>query len=350
MIDEAYDAKVTIIPAEDNGVTGLTSLIKNMKSLPIDISGTVQNKEMELYNTIIYSRSLLETIIEKFDLVKIYNLDRTILDYKEQALKKLKSNIDAKETNDNAYEIKVRANSPNNSAAIANFIVELLNQKIINLKVNKSRENRIFLEKRLQNIKNSLKNAEDSLKYYQEYSNLFDAKEQLKEIIGAYSFLETSLITKQIEQSILEKVLSDDSPRLNEIKVQVNEYRKKLDAIRTNGQPNSLLFPFKSVPSKTLSYLRLFRDVEINSTLLEFILPLYEQSKFDEQKDIPVLQIIDYAVPPAKKSYPPRILFTFVITLGFLMLVLIYILIKENKSFAQSEQISYIKSNLFRWR
>lgn len=348
-IDPAYDAKVTIIPSEENNVTGLTNLLKNMKSLPLDIGGSIQNKEMELYNTIIYSRSMLEEVINKFDLIKIYKLDSSNVDYKEIALKKLKSNIDAKETNDNAYEIKVRANTPNNAAAIANYLVDLLNKKIIDLKVNKSRENRIFLEQRLNDIRITLKKAEDSLRRYQEYSNLFDAKEQIKGIIGAYSALETSLITKQIEESILERILSKDSPQLNEVKIQVSEYKRKIDDIRANGQPNSLLFPFKSLPDKSLKYLRLYRDVEINSTLLEFILPLYEQSKFDEQKDIPVVQIIDYAIPPAKKSYPPRVIFTLIITMGFLFMVLLYILIKENKTFANTEQIEYIKRNLFKW-
>ena len=349
-VEEAYDAKVTIIPSEDKNMSGFASLLKNMKSLPIEVGGTFQNKEMELYNTLIYSRTILEEVVVKFDLVRVYKLDNKEIDYMERAIKRLKSDIDAKETNDNAYEIKVRANSPTNASVIANYLVELLNKKIINLKVVKSRDNRIFLEKRLNEVRTILSNSEDSLKYYQEQSKMFDVKDQVKEIVGAYSLLETSLITKQIEQSILENILPQDSPHLNEIKITVNEYQKKLDKIRSEGQPNSMLLPLKSLPNKTLSYLRLYRNIEINSAILEFILPLYEQSKFEEQKDIPVLQIVDYAIPPAKKSYPPRTLFTLIISAGFFLLALFYILIKENKFFEQSEQILYIRNNLFKWK
>lgn len=349
-VEEAYDAKVTIIPSEDKNMSGFASLLKNMKSLPIEVGGTFQNKEMELYNTLIYSRTILEEVVAKFDLVRVYKLDSKEIDYMERAIKKLKSDIDAKETNDNAYEIKVRANSPNNASDIANYLVELLNEKIINLKVVKSRDNRIFLEKRLNEVRTILSNSEDSLKYYQEQSKMFDVKDQVKEIVGAYSLLETSLITKQIEQSILENILPQDSPHLNEIKITVSEYQKKLDKIRSEGQPNSMLLPLKTLPNKTLSYLRLYRNIEINSAILEFILPLYEQSKFEEQKDIPVLQVVDYAIPPAKKSYPPRTLFTLIISAGFFLLALFYVLIKENKFFEQSEQILYIRNNLFKWK
>ncbi|MCZ7614320.1 MAG: hypothetical protein M5T52_12495 [Ignavibacteriaceae bacterium] len=48
-------------------------------------------------------------------------------------------------------------------------------------------------------------------------------------------------------------------------------------------------------------FLRLYRDIEIYTAILEFIVPIYEQAKLEEQKNIPVLQVIDYGVVPEKK-------------------------------------------------
>ncbi|MBK7866129.1 MAG: hypothetical protein IPJ75_03550 [Ignavibacteriales bacterium] len=49
--------------------------------------------------------------------------------------------------------------------------------------------------------------------------------------------------------------------------------------------------------------------------MLEFLLPVYEQAKFDEQKDIPVILSIDKAVPSDKKVYPPRMVYAILISL-----------------------------------
>ncbi len=44
----------------------------------------------------------------------------------------------------------------------------------------------------------------------------------------------------------------------------------------------------------------------IQQKILEFLLPLYEQAKINEQKDIPVLLVLDKAAPAIEKSKPKR--------------------------------------------
>jgi uncharacterized protein involved in exopolysaccharide biosynthesis len=90
--------------------------------------------------------------------------------------------------------------------------------------------------------------------------------------------------------------------------------------------------------------------VEINSAVLEFLVPLYEQAKFQEEKDIPVLQVLDEAIPPTKKSYPPRTIFTLLISFGAFLFAFFSILAYENGNWVRSEKILYVRRNLFRWK
>ena len=77
--------------------------------------------------------------------------------------------------------------------------------------------------------------------------------------------------------------------------------------IQTTGQ-NDL---HNETPTRnSMEYLRRFRDVKIGNELLEFVTPLYEQSRFDEKKNCPNPQIIDYAVPSQKELSAPHTLFT----------------------------------------
>jgi len=349
LIDEQFDSSATIIPVEENSISGVAGFLKN---LPIDIGETsgFSNSEMDMYNTIIYSRTVLEKVIKKFNLINVYELDRSDPEYMEKALKILTDNVSAEVTEDNAYEISVRANTPNNAALITNYLIKLLNERIIELKTSKSSQNRIFLEGRLKEVRLNLKKAEDSLLAYQNKSGMLDAEDQVKGILEAYSKLETELITKQIQLSILRKVMSPDSPKLKSLEVEVEQFEEKMLELKNNGQPNSVLLSMNSLPKKAINYLRLLREVEINNSILEFVMPLYEQAKFDEQKDIPVLQIVDYAVPPVKKSYPPRLIFTLIITFGVFIITFLYIIIKENENLQASNKIIYIKNNLFKWK
>lgn len=348
LIDEQFDATATIIPVEESSFGGISGLLKD---LPVDIpGGGLTNTEMSMYNTIINSRTLLEKVIEKFDLINVYEIDITDPEYMEKALKQIRSDITAKVTDDNAYEITVRAKTPQLASDMTNYIIELLNERIVELKISKSSQNRNFLEGRVKEVKSNLKKTEDSLLVYQNKSGMFEVEEQVKGILEAYSKLETELITKQIQQSILQKVMPSDSPQLRNIEIEVEQFEKKLSEIKKEGQPNSILLSMNALPDKAINYLRLLREVEINNAILEFVMPLYEQAKFEEQKDTPILQIVDYAVPPVKKSYPPRTVFTLLITLGVLMLSFVLFLFKENDELRESDKIKFVKENLFKWK
>lgn len=349
-IDEEFEASSIILPSEDNSTTGFAGLMKNLKGLPLDIAGGLSNKELSTYNTIVYSRSVLDSVIDKFNLGDVYKYNKANPEWHEKLLKYLTKSITAKETKDMAYEITVVAKTPKLAADMTNYIVELLNNRIVELKNKKSKGNRIFLANRVEEIKQNLTLSEDSLRAYQEKSRIYDAKEQVKGLVATYTSLETNLITKQIEESILGNLLEKNSPKLQNVKVEVEEFNKKLSKLRTEGEPNGLLQSLNSLPKKTLEFLRYYREVEINSTILEFVIPLYEQAKFEEQKDLPILQVVDYAIQPVKKSFPPRTIFTILIGFGTFLIIFFFILIKENENLNNSEKYLYVRTNLFKWK
>lgn len=61
-----------------------------------------------------------------------------------------------------------------------------------------------------------------------------------------------------------------------------------------------------------VGYLRLYREVEIQSKLLEFILPLYEQAKVEEKRQTPSVTVLSYASMPERKAKPKVSLYALV--------------------------------------
>lgn len=351
LFDEEFEATAVILPAKSEGMTGISSLLKNVKNMSLGGGfPTEMNNELNLYSTIVNSRAVLSKVIAKYKLIEVFGISRSQKDYYERTLKILRKCISTKISEEQVFEINLTMPTPKLAADVTNYIVKLLNDTIVQLEISKSKNNREFLEKRLTDIRNNLRVSEDSLRTYQEKSGMIEAEEQIKGIISAYGKLETELISKQIEYSVYQKLYEEGAPQVENVKIQLKEYEDKINKIKKEGQKDSYLLAIGSLPRKATNYLRHFREVEINSAVLEFLIPLYEQAKFEEQKDVPVLQILDEAVPPAKKSFPPRTIFTLLICFAACVFTFFYILVHENGNWAKSEKIQYVRRNLFKWK
>lgn len=341
-IPEQFDASALIIPSEQEQMGGFGSLLKGVSGLPMGLGSLSKNKSSDFFNTIIYSRTALDSVIDKFNLKT---------DYKEQSReicqKLLKASIKTDLTEENAYSITVRASSPQKVADITNYLVDLINKSVIELNVSKSKDNREFLEIKYNEIKSNLKKAEDSLKQYQEASGMLEAEYQLKSIIETYANMESNLATKQIELTVYEKILGKDAPQLQQVRMTVDEYKKNLDNLKSgSGKKDGLMIPLNSIPAKTLSYLRLYRDVKVLNSMLEFIIPMFEQAKYEEKKDIPILQVVDRAVPPEKRSAPKRTLMAAIITFAVLAFTIMFITVRELLKNSKNQKVLFLRNEL----
>ena len=120
--------------------------------------------------------------------------------------------------------------------------------------------------------------------------------------------------------------------------------------MKFNKNNQGSLIPLKKLPDDIINFYRYFRNVEIYNAMLEFIIPVYEQSRFEEVKAVPVLQVIDNAVPPEKKSYPPRLLFSFLITSFVLGFVLFVMFLNEIVRDSENEKLKFIRKEIFKFR
>lgn len=342
VIDEEFESKALIIPSDDSSPSGsITGIMKNLKDLPLGLGGSSKSQSTDLYLTIIYSRSNLENVIKRFNLMADYDLESL-----EKAVKLISKKIEAETTDENAFKITVRAKTREKSADIVNYLLEILNQKVIELNVAKSRENRIFLETRYAELKENLRIVEDSLQRFQESTGLYEAKEQLKLIAGAYTELETKISMKKIELEILENMYQKESPQADMLRREVSLMESEFNSLKRNKNEDSFLLAINSLPENMKKFLRLYRDIEIYTAILEFIVPLYEQAKLEEQKNIPVLQVIDYGVVPEKKAYPPRLIISSLITFVIFLLFASLLIFREVIRNSNNPKVAFIISNI----
>ncbi len=318
-ISEEFEATAVILPTDQSSELGLGSMLKGLSNLPIGLPKTQKEDDMALYNVIIYSRTMLNEMITKFDLLKEYNTDSY-----DKARKRLIENIKTEVVEDNAYQITVRSKGQKKCAEMANWIVDRLNQKSIALKAEKSRANRMFLETRYTDVMTRIIDSEKKMKEFQQKTGIVLPEEQLKVSIEALTKLDVETEIKKLEYSIAKQVLGDNNPNLEKFRITKEQFQSSLNNTKQFGNETKTILPFSNLPENATKYYELFREVKINNQLLEYLVPVYEQAKFEEQKNTPVIQIIDKAVAPEKRVYPKRLIMAGAISFSILLTVWVF--------------------------
>lgn len=347
-IDEKFESVAVVVPYETGkGAGGMSSLLKNIGSLPI---GGLSNlgggsTDLDFYLTVLYSRTTLTDLIEKFNLKPEYDKK-----YFADLLKKVMEDIAVVNNDDLSVSIAVRNKSPKKAADMANYLVEVLNTKITEINTRKTKDNRAFLEKRYNEVLVDLRTAEDKFEAYQKKNGVFEAEQQVKSTVTAYAELEMELARKQVEYEAAVKMLGENTPAVINLKDALNALQKKVKDIKAGKDGSSVLIPIASLPTKAIEYYRLYRDVKINNEMVEFLLPLYEQAKFDEQKDTPIILSIDKAVPSDKKVYPPRLIYTIIISFFSVGLVSLILVMAEVSKKTEDPKVRFLLRNIFSLR
>ena len=82
-------------------------------------------------------------------------------------------------------------------------------------------------------------------------------------------------------------------------------------------------------PNTSLQYLDALRDLKYQEAIWEILAKQFEVAKLDEAKDFPLVQVLDKAIPPEKKSKPKRSLIVILAVLVAFFLAVIWAFISE---------------------
>ena len=359
-IPKTYKATATLSLAanSEGGMSGLGALLSGGNStisMGAKLLGVTSGNEDIIY-AILNSRSLLAKVVQKYDLIDYYgtsdsSIDRTINSFLGDAI------FDASEYG--FIQVSIIYEDPFVAADMVNYIVNQADSINIEFNIMQSKRNREFIEKRFIQNKNDLKTAEEEFAEFQRKYGVFSVEDQLKMSVEISAGVEAQLLEKQIALNVLKNQVNPNPFLIKSMQDEISAIQKEVNKIRKGTSDIELMIPFKDIPDLQVKYLRLFREIEIQTKVLEFIYPLYEQALMDENKSMPTLFTIDEAVPPDMKYGPKRafivlgissiffFLFVFIVTKGEIILQ-----IKEPKNRIQEMELTFYKklNNFYRLR
>jgi len=261
--------------------------------------------------TIMKSRTFSEDVIKKFNLTEYMELeDSDSLVVNEKALEFLRENIRTLSLDEESGLISISIETKDKylSARIANYYRQKLEKYNIENKMSKGKQKRIFLEARVDEVKSTLDSLSQELLAFQKENNIIMLEEQTSAIVQLYSELIIQKNKKEIELEFAKSFSSPQSPNLKKIEHENIVLENKIADLEelNSDSKHKYILSLDSIPNKALEFANLKMNLKIQESIFSFLFPQYEESKIEEIKDLPTIEVIDKARPSGLRSKPKR--------------------------------------------
>jgi uncharacterized protein involved in exopolysaccharide biosynthesis len=173
----------------------------------------------------------------------------------------------------------------------------------------------MFFEQQVTQVKEKLADAEVAMEETEMKTGIIQPQGQAQAVIATIMQLRAHISASEVELGALRTSATDQNPEVITLQSQIAALRAQL-ADFEKGHPQAVsiegnvLTPTSEVPAASLEYLRRMRDVRYQETLFEFMARQYEMAKVDEAKQAQMIQVVDPALVPERRSWPPRTLLT----------------------------------------
>jgi len=314
LLPNVFTARATLLPPGSQQQGGSAAAIAALGALGGFAGGLAAKTPDELYVALLKSDTVQRALVERFDLgtrwkMKTYEeLRRAFATYVRVSSDKKTSLI----------SVEVDDEEPAFAANFANAYADEITKLLARLAVSEAQSRRAFFEQQLKETKEHLIAAELGLRNVQETSGVLVLDKQAEALITGAARVRAQIAEREVMLSVLRSSATEKNPDVQRMNAEVAALRGELARMESSpvGDKSSPLdLPVSKLSEAGIEYVRARRELKIQEMLLEGMIRQYEIAKLDVAKEGPVLQQVDVAVPPDRKSRPVRSLIVLASTL-----------------------------------
>lgn len=311
LIPPTYTAKAVILPPQQQQSTAAAAL-QSLGALAglASVAGAVKSPA-DQYVALMQSTTALDRLVDQYKLMEVYDAK-----YRADARKELLENsriVAGKK--DGLISIEVDDKDPRRAAALANGYVEQLRRLTTELAITEAQQRRLFFEKQLQQASDRLKQAQSALQATGFTEGALRAEPRAA--AETYARLKAQVTAAEVRLQSMHSYLTEGAPEFQQAKAAVNALRAQLaraeaaDAEAASGE-----------------YISRYRDFKYYETLFELFAKQFELAKVDESREGALVQVVDTAAPPEKKSKPKRLVIVATAVVATVTLFFAWVLIR----------------------
>jgi len=211
----------------------------------------------------------------------------------------------------------------------------------------------LFFERQLLQAKDNLTATEIAARQGLQRGGIAQVDAQGRSMIAVTARLRAEISVKEVQLGAMRTFAAEGNPELQRTQQELEALRKELGRIE-GSSPVATASRGETAGSSGLDNIGRLRDVKYYEFLYELLAKQYELAKIDEAKDATVIQVMDKAIEPDRKSRPKRLLIVLLATLGALFISIPGALVYEakNKAKRDPEQASRLETlrGYMRWK
>ena len=323
-IKPVFTARATLLPPQAQQGGGSSAALAALGSLGALAGGLGAKTPDELYVALLRSDSVQRALAQRFDLLKRYEVESY------ETLRKVMPGFIRITTDKKSGLIGVEVDDvdPKFAADLANAHTGEITKVLARLAVSEAQLRRVFFEKQLKDTKEALIAAEQDLRRVQEKSGVIALDKQAEALIGGAAQVRAQISERDVQLKVLRGSATDQNPDVIRLAAELRALRGELARMESTqgGNAGSAVdMPVGRIPEAAIDYVRARRELKLQETLLEGMIRQFEIAKLDEAKEGPVLQPVDIALPPDRKSKPSRALIVLATTVFALLASMVFV-------------------------
>lgn len=310
LIKPVFSARTTILPPQSQQSTGAAALasLGALAGLP-GVAAT--RTPADQYAALMQSETVRNRLIDAFDLLRAYEV-KLKTDARGILGANVRINVSKK---DGLITIEVDDHDPVRAAAIANAHVDNLKRLSSELALTEAQQRRVFFESELQQTRERLNKAQIELQ--QTGFSAGALRSEPRTAAESYARLRAEVTAAEVRVQTLRHSLTENASEVVNQVAALTALRQQLTRLEATS-------PRATGPD----YLDKYREFKYQETLYDLFSKQYELARLDESKDGALIQVIDLASPPERKSRPKRATIAVAATLATEIVLLLALMLQ----------------------
>lgn len=314
-IPPTFTAKTQFLPPQQQQ-NAAASMLASLGSLG-GLAGAVGGIKNPADQFVAYMKSvsLQDALIDRFKLLERYQAKT-----KTDARLALTGSVRVSSGKEGLMSVEVDDRDPQFAADLANAYVEELAKLLSKLATTEAQQRRQFFEKQLSLAKDKLIQSEIALKDTGVSGSVL--KSNPATAVAAVAGLQAAVTSQEVKLGAMRGYLTENAPDFKQAMSELANLRAQLgkqekDTPYTGGKNTA-----------QGDYITKYREFKYHETLFELFSKQFELAKVDEAREGAVIQILDAAQIPEKKSKPNKAWIAIISSLvaGFVLLLFVLIL------------------------
>jgi uncharacterized protein involved in exopolysaccharide biosynthesis len=351
VLPKSYTAATRILPPQQ-AQSSAAAMLSQLGGLAGAAGGALGIKNpSDLYVGMLTSETVANAIIERFKLKEVYEAG-----FMYQARKALAGATRVKAEKSGLITVEVDARDPALAADLANAYVTELHRLTSALAISEAAQRRAFFERHLQQTKDRLAEAEASLRRAIDTGGLVSVEGQSRAAVETVARLRAEISAREIQLQAMRGYATAGHPDIRRAEQELASMRQALGRLESGpgggAVQGAATGPDGPKEAGGLGTIKLVREVKYQEVMMELLARQYELARVDESKEAPLVQVLDPAQPPERRSWPKRFLIVLVTTVAAFFLSVVAVLVRGALVASLSDEARRAKLDAVRaaWR